>query len=265
MTTDINFLGVAGYEVIGPTHRVLLDPFLSGSPLAPTRHEDLAAPDLILVSHAPFDHLGDAAEIAVRTGAPIVCGIDVAHIVKDRGVPEEQVCVTVPGVRYRVAGLEVLPVESRHWSGGQLSDGRFVSGPPMGFIFETEPGVRLYHYGDTAIFDMSLIGKLYKPTVGFLGCTQPHELPEEGPGELLTGEMNPEEAAMVAEMLGLKLAVCCHYLTLNEDTATFMAAVPRHDTSGTRVPLAPLPGQTIRVEGDCSFTVLDTVLTEVSP
>ena len=53
-------------------------------------------------------------------------------------------------------------------------DGQFVTGVPMGFIVETEPGIRIYHYGDTAIFsDLKLIGELYRPTIGLLGCAQP--------------------------------------------------------------------------------------------
>ena len=78
----------------------------------------------------------------------------------------------------------VRPVECHHWSLGTLSDGRQVVGNPIAFIVETEPGVRIYHYGDSCIFDMRLIGELYRPTVGLLGCTLPRELSHliAGPG-----------------------------------------------------------------------------------
>ena len=95
--TSIRFLGVAGYEIVGPDARILIDPFLSGSPMAPCRHEDLEPPDVILVTHAAYDHLGDAAEIAVHTGAPVVCGGDVRLILMERGVPETQIQATVWG------------------------------------------------------------------------------------------------------------------------------------------------------------------------
>ena len=42
-------------------------------------------------------------------------------------------------------------------------------GNPIAFMVETEPGVRIYHYGDTSVFDMRLIGELYRPTVGLHG------------------------------------------------------------------------------------------------
>ena len=131
-----------------------------------------------------------------------------------------------------------------------LSDGRTVVGNPIAFIVETEPGVRIYHYGDTCIFDMRLIGELYEPTVGLLGCTLPRELSHliPGPGTFLTGEMDPDEAARAAEMLGLELAVACHYLAPHEDVDRFVELVPLHDSTGQRRVVAPRVGDTLVVE-----------------
>ena len=75
--------------------------------------------------------------------------------------------------------------------------------------------MRIYHYGDTCIFDMRLIGELYRPTVGLLGCTAAEGAlapDRRGRATFLTGEMDADEAARAAEMLGLELAVACHYL-----------------------------------------------------
>jgi len=247
MPTRIRFLGVAGYEISGPAFRVLIDPFLSGSPSAPCTHEDLDRPDVILVTHAAYDHLGDAAEIAIRTKAPIVCGGDVRLILLERGVPEEQIQATIWGVVVRVGGVVVRPVECHHWSMGRLSGGP-VTGTPLAFIVETEPGVRVYHYGDTAIFDMRLFGELYGPTVGIFGCTDPIELPSEGPGELLTGEMDADEAAYAAEMLAVDVAIAAHYLSPTRAVADFLERVPARDTTGRRIALAPAVGETVVVE-----------------
>jgi L-ascorbate metabolism protein UlaG (beta-lactamase superfamily) len=141
-------------------------------------------------------------------------------------------------------------VECHHWSNATLSDGRTVVGNPMAFIVETEPGVRVYHYGDTCVFDMRLIGELYRPTVGLLGCTLPRELSHliPGPGTFVTGEMDPDEAARAAEMLGLELAVACHYLAPNEDVDRFLELVSHHDSGGRRRVVAPLVGETLVVE-----------------
>lgn len=245
--TRIRFLGVAGYEIVSPEHRILIDPFLTGSPLAPCGHEELAVPDVILVSHAAYDHFGDSAEIAIRTGAPVVCGGDVRLMLIERGVPEEQIRATVWGLVVRVGGVVVRPVECHHWSMGTLH-GRPVTGTPLAFIVEPEPGVRVYHYGDTAIFDMRLFGELYHPTVGIFGCTDPVELPDPHPGELLTGEMDPDEAAYAAEMLGVQVAVAAHYLAPTPAVAEFVERVKVRDSTGRRQALAPAVGQWIVVE-----------------
>ena len=247
MATGIRFLGVAGYEITGPAARLLIDPFLSESPLAPCTHEDLERPDVILVTHAAFDHLGDTAEIAIRTGAPVVCGGDVRLILIERGVPEKQIQATIWGVVVQVGGVVVRPVECHHWSMGKLSSGP-VTGTPMAFIVETEPGVRIYHYGDTAIFDMRLFGELYSPSVGIFGCTDPGELPSDGPGELLSGEMDADEAAYAAEMLGVDIAIAAHYLAPTPAVSEFLDRVPARDSTGRRVALAPAVGETIVVE-----------------
>jgi L-ascorbate metabolism protein UlaG (beta-lactamase superfamily) len=249
--TRIRFLGVAGYEIVGPDQRILIDPFLSQSPLAPCSHEQLERPDVILVTHAAYDHLGDAAEIAVRTEAPVVCGGDVRLILMERGVPEEHIQATVWGIVVRIGCVVVRPVECHHWSMGTF-EGRPVTGTPLAFIVEPEPGIRVYHYGDTAIFDMRLFGELYRPTVGIFGCTDPVELPGLGPGELLSGEMDADEAAYAAEMLGVEVAVAAHYLEPTPAVGEFLERIPERDTTGRRVGLAPLVGQTIVLERTAS-------------
>lgn len=250
MSTAIRFLGVAGFEIVGGGRRILIDPFLTGNSLAPLTPGELATPDVILVSHAAFDHLGDTATIAIRTGAPVVTSADTRLALIDQGVPADQIRATVWGIVVDLDGLLIRPVECRHWSMAELSDGRTVTGTPLAFIVEPESGVRVYHYGDTAIFDMRLIGELYRPTVGLLGCSQPQELLERvpGPGRFVTGELSPDEAARVAEMLGVELAVACHYIELNEDVRAFMDSVPAHDSTGLRRVVAPAVGETIVVE-----------------
>ncbi|HET7091868.1 MAG TPA: MBL fold metallo-hydrolase, partial [Thermomicrobiales bacterium] len=213
MATQIRFLGVAGYEIVGPAWRVVIDPFLSG-PMAATAPDRLARPDAILVTHAAYDHYGDTAAIARRTGAPVVCGGEVRAMLLEEGIPAERIQATTWGIVVDVGGVVIRPVECHHWSQGRLKDGAFVAGVPMGFIVEPEPGIRVYHYGDTAIFsDLKLIRDLYRPTVAILGCANPVELEasEIGPGRLLTGEMSPDEAALAAEWLGAPIAIASHY------------------------------------------------------
>jgi L-ascorbate metabolism protein UlaG (beta-lactamase superfamily) len=267
MSTTFHFLGAAGFEIVGPRHRVLIDPFLSGNPFAPVAHDEIEAPDLIIVTHAAFDHLGDAAAIALRTGAPVVCGGDVRHLLMDDGVPSAQIQPTVWGVVVKVADLLVRPVECHHWSMATRKDGTVITGVPLAFIFETEPGVRIYHYGDTSYFNMGFIGEMYEPTVGLIGCSQPYELvvPEPHAGEEVTGEMAPDEAARVAEMLGVGVAVACHYFTHSEDTQSFIEAVRKHDSTGARVPHTPLPGETFTITGEGRLEVSASTAAQPPP
>jgi L-ascorbate metabolism protein UlaG (beta-lactamase superfamily) len=255
VSTRLTYFGAAGYEIVGPTHRILIDPFLSQNPAAPVSHEELEAPDLILVSHAAMDHFGDSAVLAKRTGAPVVCDTAVRALLIEAGVSPDQVTPTTWGIVVEVAGIRVRPVECHHWSNATLADGRQVFGNPIAFIVETEPGVRIYHYGDTCIFDMRLLGELYRPTVGLLGCTLPKELAHVVPGlgTFLTGEMDADEAARAAEMLGLELAVACHYLTVDEEVERFLELVPKYDTTGRRRAVAPLVGETLVVEQGSHF------------
>lgn len=261
MTTRIRYLGISAYEVVSPLHRVLLEPFLWGNPVAPVTVDQIERPDVILVSHPAADHMGDAAEIALRTGAPIVCGTDTAAVMRERGVPASQIRTTVWGIQVEVGGVHVRPVECHHWSQTRLADGSVITGTPIGFVFESEPGVRLYHFGDSAIFsDMKLIRDLHHPLVGFLGVSQPKSLLwkfSPGAGRVLTGEMDPEEAALAAEFLGLRYAVATHYVERNDDDVErFLAAVPKHDTSGKRVALALRAGEVLEIDGE-DYRVFD--------
>lgn len=270
MSTRLNFLGIAGYEIEGPRRRILIDPCLTENPSAPLGPEELPAPDVILVSHAAADHLGDTAAIARRTGAPVVCGADVRALLLDQGIPSAQVRATVWGIVVEVGGVLVRPVECHHWSQVTLSNGRVISGVPLGFVVETEPGVRIYHYGDTAIFgDLRLIGQLYRPTVALLGCSQPRALADAvpGPGRIVTGEMSPREAALAAEMLGVDLAVACHYLDADcADVAEFLAAVHELDTTGGRRAMAPRPGESLVIDGEsCRVEAGRTTRSEAMP
>lgn len=250
VSTSFRFLGAAGFEIVGPKSRILIDPFLTGHGFAPVTPETIDRPDVILVTHAAYDHLGDTAAIARRTGAPVVCGGDVRQLLIDDGIPQSQIQATIWGVVVRVAGIVIRPAECHHWSMSTRKNGQVLTGTPLAFIVETEPGVRIYHYGDSSYFDMRFIGELYQPTVGLLGCSQPYELEADAvqAGEELSGEMAPEEAARVAEMLGVKVAVACHYFTHNRETAEFLEKVPAHDKSGSRQVIAPLPGDTFVID-----------------
>ncbi len=265
MSTHIKFLGMAGYEIVSSGKRILMDPFLTGNHKAPLSHEELETPDVILVTHAAYDHLGDTPAIAKRTGAPVVCGGEVRAVLMEYGIPHQQIHPTVWGILVEVGGVVVRPVESHHWSQTRLQNGQYISGVPMGFIVEPEQGVRIYHCGDTAIFgDMKLIRELYQPTVGLMGCSNSQELLSRAnfAGTILSGEMSPREAALASEFLGLKVAVASHYLDLtnkteHDEVETFLREVKELDSTGVRQAISMEVGETLVIDGDhCEKAVL---------
>ena len=73
----------------------------------------------------------------------------------------------------------------------------------MAFVIYAGPGVRFYHYGDTAIFsDMKLQAELYQPTIGCVGIANPVEILHRWPmpGRMLTAEMSPREGALALSL-----------------------------------------------------------------
>ena len=220
MPTKLRFFGISAFEITTSNGtKVLMDPYLDANSASPVKTDDLKQVDLILVTHAAYDHLGDACKIAKKFKAPVVCGADVrAHLIKE-GVALEKLIGIVWGVTVEVAGVRVRSVESRHWSNMIDKDGTYRSGPPMGFIVQPDADVRVYHSGDSALFsDLKLIGQLYRPNIGLINVS----VGPVGGWPLLTGEMTPYEAALAAEWLGLDYVIPTHFVTVDADVEAFL-------------------------------------------
>jgi L-ascorbate metabolism protein UlaG (beta-lactamase superfamily) len=254
MSTQIRFFGVAAYEIITSRgQHILIDPFLDENSGSPVKSDQLEQVDLIIVSHAAFDHFGDTEALARRTGAPIICGGELKAYLMAKGIPADQIRATTWGIRVEVAGIEVQPVECHHWSQIQMPDGTLATGNPMAFVVYADPGVRFYHYGDTALYsDLRLVAELYQPTIGCVGISQPWEITGRvtGPGRMLTGEMSPREGALAAQWLGLETVLPCHYIDPdNDDVRMFNRYLDEAAARGERVPhsIVMTPGEVLTV------------------
>ncbi|AKB48285.1 hypothetical protein MSKOL_2508 [Methanosarcina sp. Kolksee] len=191
--------------------KLLIDPFISGNPLAPCSPEELN-PDIIAVTHGHRDHLGDTIEIGKRVGCRIISVHEVANYIKSKGVFAEGMG---KGGTVNVEGMKLTMTEALHSSSIDASGFSFDGGSPAGFIIRIN-GHSIYHAGDTGVFgDMKLIGELYEPELALLPI-----------GDKFT--MGIKEATKAVELIQPKIVIPMHYSTfdvIKQDPEEFKRAV----------------------------------------
>ena len=80
----LTFLGHSAFLVEGSGGRLIIDPFLTGNPLATARPDDIEV-DYIILTHGHGDHLGDTMEIAKRNEATVVAPNELANYCGSQG------------------------------------------------------------------------------------------------------------------------------------------------------------------------------------
>ena len=201
---NIVFLGHAAFEIETEEVKILVDPFLTGNPLAPIKASDIEDCDLVLVTHDHGDHLGDTVDICKRTGATLVAIYDLAVRLQEQGV--EKIEGMNIGGTTNIKGIKITMVKAFHSA---------TCGSPVGFVIRVS-GTSIYHAGDTQVFgDMKIIGELYKPDYALLPISGYYT-------------MGPEEAALATELLKPKVVVPMHYDTfpvIKQDPSRFAELV----------------------------------------
>jgi L-ascorbate metabolism protein UlaG (beta-lactamase superfamily) len=205
--TQLTWLGHATFLITTQSNkRVFVDPWVMGNPACPDDQKDVGSLDAILITHAHFDHIGDAVEIGKATGAPIVSIPETSAWLGSKGL--DNLIDMNKGGTVEVAGCNVNMVHAVHSCGITDGDTIIYGGEAAGYVIELENGFKLYHSGDTAVFsDMVLIGKLLAPDWALLPI-----------GDHYT--MGPRSAAEAVRMLGVKTVVPMHFGTFPVLTGT---------------------------------------------
>jgi L-ascorbate metabolism protein UlaG (beta-lactamase superfamily) len=148
---DIRYLGHAAVELSNGETRLLIDPFLTGNPMAAAKPAELE-PDLILLTHGHADHIGDTVEIAKRTGAPVLAITDLARELDDEGLQTYD--PNLGGtVRFDWGWVKLVPA----WHTSTTPKGTVNT--PAGLLIDFS-GTIVYHVGDTCLFsDLKLVGR----------------------------------------------------------------------------------------------------------
>ncbi len=164
----ITWLGHSAFRVDLRDSHILIDPFLTGNPkFTGGLDEAEAGVTHIVITHGHDDHIGDASEIARKTGAQIVANFEVCMYLHGKGA--ENINPGNTGGVIPCGEFSVALTPALH-SASTMIDGQPVYlGNPNGVVLLPEFGLRVYHAGDTAIFaDMDLIRELYRPEIGLI-------------------------------------------------------------------------------------------------
>jgi len=180
---------------------VLIDPWVMNNPATPANLRTVDKCDLMLITHAHFDHIGDALEIAKTTKPKIVTIAELGGWLASKGVAGDSIIAGNKGGTIEVDGIKVTMVHAEHSCGISDNGQTLYGGEPCGLVIEFENGYTIYFAGDTDVFgDMALIAELSKLDAAFIPI-----------GDFYT--MGPERAAKAIELLGVKTVVPMHFAT----------------------------------------------------
>jgi L-ascorbate metabolism protein UlaG (beta-lactamase superfamily) len=223
MATTVTWLGHNCWHIDTGDAKILLDPFLSGSPTAPVKADAVEA-DVILLSHGHGDHVGDTVEIAKRTGAAVITNFEIGEWLKKKGVDPQKITGLNPGGGAQLPCGQFIFTIAHHSS--SLPDGSY-GGVAGGFVVKV-PDAWMYFACDTTYFlDMKCIGS---------GGLDLAVLPIGG-----TYTMGPDESIEAVKLLNPRRVAPCHYNTfppIKQDPMAWAAKV-RKCTSAEPIVLEP--------------------------
>ena len=221
MPLTMAWYGQSAFGLEADGKMVLIDPFLSGNPIHQTDPASVD-PNIIILTHAHNDHVGDTVDIAKRTGATVIATFELANFIASHGV--DNVVGGNHGGTVSFDGGSTKFTPAWHTSSYNHGDTVVAPGIPAGHVVRFG-GKTIYFAGDTALFlDMQLIAD-EELDVAVLPI-----------GDHFT--MGPKDAARAAKLLRAATVVPCHYNTfppIEQDPQAFKAEVEKETGSSVLV------------------------------
>ena len=197
MSTTFKYINHACFMLSHEGHNIIFDPYLESCPEFNPYDTETSGNtealkklnveyilEYILVSHAHFDHIGSAFDIAKACDATIISTAEVAGLAGENGCKAHGMHL---GGTHKFDFGHVRIVPAFHGSG-------VAGGHACGFIVDFY-GTKLYFAGDTALFgDMQLLQRL-----------DPFDYAVLPIGDNFT--MGPADAAIAAEFLKAKYVI----------------------------------------------------------
>ncbi|MEO5681781.1 MAG: metal-dependent hydrolase [Chitinophagaceae bacterium] len=222
---NLTYYGHSCFSVTILEKVLLFDPFITLNELANKIIDvDGIAADYILVSHGHQDHIADCIRIASRTGAKIICNVEIEEWLNKQGI--ENIHSMSSGGKWNFGPFTVKCTVAQHSSG--LPGGSY-GGNPMGFIIISQDE-SFYYSGDTALtLDMQLIPKWAKLNFAVLPI-----------GDNFT--MDAADAAACAGMVECRTVLGVHYDTSDVIKIDKSAAKKIFAAAGVELKLVQIGG-----------------------
>lgn len=186
-------------------YKIIVDPYITGNPSCSKDVSEFYDVDLVVITHAAFDHFGDAVKILQNSKAQVMCGSECRVLIERGGVKLEEGrhLGTIYGDCRKFGETTIRTVQAWHGSGVEY-DGVRHSYYPFGYMIQLEPGVTYYHTGDTYISsEMKLLHDLFHPQVMVVGISKI--------SEPFPCEMTAREAAIATSYVAPDVVIPCHY------------------------------------------------------
>lgn len=224
---SLTYYGHSAFGIDTGSHKVLIDPFISGNPQATLSADEINC-DAILLTHGHGDHLGDTVAIARRCGALVVTTYELAGFMDSQDVKNHP--MHIGGFRqFDFGAVKLTPA----FHGGAV-EGADIACAPCGFLFFFN-NTCLFHPGDTSLtVEFELIGRMNRIDIALLPI-----------GDNFT--MGPEDAFEAVRMLKPKKVVPMHYNTwelIAQDPQSFKSRVESETDAKVQV---VEPGATVEI------------------